>query len=293
MLPNDILDTGHLGENYKVLNRVPFSSLIANPFNGPRDLGFKLSDQKTTSTAVIVDTETTGLDHRSAEVIEIGMLLVGLDTNNELCEIIAGLNAMQQPSAPLPDIIKEITGLTDEELRGHIFDKEEVQRFMLRGDMVIAHNAGFDRPFYEKTFGDTGKVWACSSRGDIDWKHLGYKSSALERILAEQGFFYEAHRASVDCAATAWALFHEPKALAQLISNSKQPQFLIRAIGAPFNVKDSLKAIGYFWNAPSKVWEKEVIGKITVAKAMTALDEIYDSRLAKLVERKPENKYRA
>ena len=293
MLPSDILQAEHLGANYRVLSRVPFSTQIADPFTGPREFGFKLTDEKTVSTAVIVDTETTGLDHRTDEVIEIGMLLVGFDKDHQLCEIIAGLNDLQQPSQPLPDIIKQVTGLTDEELRGHSFDKEAVQRFMLRGDIVIAHNAGFDRPFYEKTFGDTGKIWACSSRGDIDWRGLGYKSSGLEQILAAQGFFYDAHRASVDCAATAWALFREPKALAQLISNAQQPQFLIRAVGAPFSVKDDLKANGYFWNAPAKVWEKEVVGHEAAANTLKSLDEIYDSRNAKLVERKPETKYRA
>jgi len=40
--------------------------------------------------------------------------------------------------------------------------------------------------------------WGCSF-ADIDWKKEGHGSSKLEYLAMEKGWFYEAHRAEVDC----------------------------------------------------------------------------------------------
>ncbi|MCV6022403.1 DNA polymerase III subunit epsilon, partial [Escherichia coli] len=73
--------------------------------------------------------------------------------------------------------------------------------------LVVAHNAQFDRPFFEKRFAALGHLsWACSASG-IDWKALGFESRKLEYLLLRLGWFYEGHRAATDCLAMAW-LFH-------------------------------------------------------------------------------------
>ena len=46
--------------------------------------------------------------------------------------------------------------------------------------LVIAYNAGFDRPFLELRFGVFASLpWGCSYR-DVPWKDFGHASASLE-----------------------------------------------------------------------------------------------------------------
>jgi DNA polymerase-3 subunit epsilon len=126
-------------------------------------------------------------------------------------------------------------------------------------DVVVAHNAAFDRPFVEArwpVFAD--KAWACSFAG-MDWKAQGSGSAKLEFLASESGWFYDAHRAQVDCHALLQVLTatlkDSPKTrLLHLIEGSAQSRYKLRAMGAPFEAKDSLKARGYRWDAEGRVW---------------------------------------
>ena len=65
--------------------------------------------------------------------------------------------------------------------------------------LVIAHNAEFDRKFAEKAFDVfTMKVWACSMT-QILWAEESFESPKLEYLAMKSGFFYDGHRAAVDC----------------------------------------------------------------------------------------------
>lgn len=291
MLPMD-----HLGDDYKVLNRVPYSSQVANLGVGIFDLNISLSDNDNpVMLMAVVDTETTGLDTKRDEIIELGIITVGINKDGEICRLVRLLNMLQEPSKPLEPIITEVTGLTDAELKGHRIDVEQVAVFMTGVDMIAAHNAAFDRPFFDRCIYPTVVPWVCTSRGgEIDWKQFGHDSSKLETILHKQGFFYDAHRASVDCMATAWALSWEPEALAMLFERAKMPTYEIRAIGSPFSVKDELKANQFMWDAPNKVWVKTVVGAEARQQTLEFINEVYGgAKFAKVIEHSPMNKYRA
>ena len=65
-------------------------------------------------------------------------------------------------------------------------------------DLIIAHNAQFDRTFFERTFHSVlAKAWGCSIY-DIDWSFEGISNHKLEYIAYKYGFFYEGHRAFTD-----------------------------------------------------------------------------------------------
>jgi len=123
----------------------------------------------------------------------------------------------------------------------------------------VAHNAGFDRPFVEARFpGFAAKAWACSF-ADIDWKAAGAGSSKLSALAQDQGWFYDAHRARVDCHALLQVLTRPVGAgvltgLSQLITAASRPSYKLRATGSPFESKDQLKGRGYRWDADAKVW---------------------------------------
>lgn len=51
---------------------------------------------------VILDTETTGLNHRKDEIIEIGTIAFTFDLLGSIGDVIAVYGGLQQPSAPIP-----------------------------------------------------------------------------------------------------------------------------------------------------------------------------------------------
>lgn len=209
---------------------------------------------------LILDTETTGLSHDSDRIIELAMLLVSVDTATGRpfgpVEIFEGF---EDPGMPIPEVAKQVTGITDEMVRGQRLDEARVQALIERADLVVAHNAGFDRPFVEARFpGFAHKPWACSF-ADIDWKAQGAESAKLGALAQDRGWFYDAHRALVDCHALLQVLA-SPQAdgsgtgLARLIAAASRPSYKLRATGAPFEAKDLLKARGYRWDAAARVW---------------------------------------
>jgi DNA polymerase-3 subunit epsilon len=125
-------------------------------------------------------------------------------------------------------------------------------------DVVIAHNAGFDRPFVQASIPAFAQLnWACSW-ADFDWKALGHGSAKLEALALDAGWFYDAHRAEVDChallAVISQPIASTPTALAALLQAAQQTHYKVQAIGAPFDAKDALKTRGYRWNADQRHW---------------------------------------
>ncbi len=94
--------------------------------------------------AIILDTETTGLLQTGRpleaqpQIIEIGAMRV--EDEKVLSQLI-------NPGCPLPDIIKKITGIKDEDLVNKPTFKEFLPKlieFFQDIDMLICHNAPFD-----------------------------------------------------------------------------------------------------------------------------------------------------
>ena len=149
----------------------------------------------------------------------------------------------------------------DADVAGKRLDMQRVADMLEGVDLVIAHNAGFDRPFCEARcalFQDM--AWACSV-ADLDWKAQGRRSQKLESLAWDLGVFYDAHRADMDCHALLAVLTAPlPKdparcAMSTLIAASRQAAYRLSATGAPFETKDRLKARGYRWNGEQRVWQ--------------------------------------
>jgi len=61
----------------------------------------------------MVDTETTGLDHRRNEIIELGMVAFTYDDGG-IREVINVFSQLQEPSEPISSEVIRITGITDD-----------------------------------------------------------------------------------------------------------------------------------------------------------------------------------
>ena len=91
---------------------------------------------------------------------------------------------------------------------------------ILRGDpVIIAHNARFDRPFFEKIFLDDCHEWACSMQY-CDWPGREFSGRGLGVLLQQEGYFFDAHRAYMDCLAVAALLRVVPGSLAEILAPS-------------------------------------------------------------------------
>jgi len=230
-----------------------------------------------TRLGLVLDTETTGLDPKRHKVIEIGMRLFeysvsneddqvgGMDLGDVVCNVVDEYDAVQDPGEPLSQTIREITGLTDADLAGQRIDVARVHEIMSRAGIVIAHNAGFDRPFVDRLFRAAGMtpppvVWACSDI-QIDWRGHGLPTSKLDVLCPFHGFYGVAHRAGPDAASLLQLLSmrnYETREtyLHELLTVSREPWERIAATNAPYEAKDVLKRRRYNWSPSAKVWSR-------------------------------------
>ncbi|UVC12175.1 hypothetical protein IHQ71_29480 (plasmid) [Rhizobium sp. TH2] len=128
---------------------------------------------------VILDTETTGFDHRKDEIIEIGAIAFTFDHAGNIGDVTGLYGGLQQPTVPIPADVIKLTGVTDDTVAGQAIDLAALRDLIDPADLVIAHNAGFDRPFCEAVspiFAD--KAWACSN-SVIQWAARGYEGTKL------------------------------------------------------------------------------------------------------------------
>lgn len=220
--------------------------------------------------AVALDTETTGRDQAVDKIIELGMVSFAYHKRTGVfLTALARFNQLEDPQMTIPEAATQVNGITDEMVRGMRIDDAAVQQMVEQADFVIAHNAAFDRGFCERRFPVfKGMRWACSL-SQVDWAGAGIGSAKLEFIAYRLGFFYDAHRAEMDCLALLNALRQplpttpEATALQQVIENFKQDGRRIWAVGAPFDAKDLLKVRGYRWSdgtkpGAEKAWVTEV-----------------------------------
>lgn len=228
---------------------------------------------------VIVDTETTGLNHARDEVIEIGAVAFTYNDEGMIGDVVGVYSGLRQPSAPIPPEITRLTGITDDMVAGQQIDIAALNLLIEPADVVIAHNARFDRPFCEKLSPSfIPKAWACSV-SEIRWADLGFEGSKLGYLVGQSGLFHEGHRATDDCHALLEVLARSTgrgrsAPFSELLRSSARSRVRIFAENSPFDMKDHLKTRGYRWSDGSdgrpKAWWIEVD------------EELYDEELCYL-----------
>lgn len=235
--------------DYRVLRRLQPTLQFPPPASGARLI-----------TIILLDTETTGLDASKNAIIELALLRVQVDVaTGKPVGAVQVYDGLQDPGHPIPPEVVQLTGIRDQDVAGQQLDEARIAELLNGVDWVIAHNAGFDRPFFELRLPQYRDVqWACSV-SDINWKAYGRSSAKLEMLALAHGWFYDAHRAEVDCHALLAVLAQSlpqqgTTALATLLTQAAAPSYRLFATGAPFEAKDALKARGYRWNGEARVW---------------------------------------
>ena len=171
---------------------------------------------------IYLDTETTGMDADEDEIIELALVPFEFDKAGNIYRLLPAYNAFQDPGLPIPEIITQITGITDDMVKGQSIDLEQVSKMLSEAVIFIAHKFGF---------------------------------------------FYEGHRATIDCQAGIEILSRKfpvsgDPVLSHLLKSARRTDIRLWAEGAPFDRKDVLKKRGYRWspgeNGKRKAWYKDL-----------------------------------
>lgn len=239
--------------------------------------------------AIFLDVETTGLDPSRHEIIELAMVPFTYAQDGRLFSVGVAFQSLREPSHPIPPEVTAITGIDDDMVAGQSINVADVSAFISDADLIIAHNAGFDRRFMEIFCTDfMHKPWACSM-AQVDWQAEGFETLKLTWLAATAGFFYDKHRAVHDCHAAIELLARPlPKsgqpAMRQLLEQARAPSWRIWASHAPFEMKDALKARGYRWNGDGvgamRAWTRDVPDAAKEDEIHFLQTEIYGREIA-------------
>jgi DNA polymerase-3 subunit epsilon len=258
--------------DYKILRRL----VPRNPTPAPAAYTGKIG--------IILDFETTGLDSSKDEIVEAACVKFRYSATDEITGVSDIFHAYNEPSVPISALVTELTGITNEMVAGHRLDIAVLKAFVADADIIIAHNAGFDRKFAERLSRIfEHKHWACTQT-EIDWRKHGFGGAKLGYLLADIGYFHKAHRAIDDCRALVEILAYPLPATArsvftELLDCARRTTVRVWAQGSPFDLKDTLKARGYHWNDGSdgrpKSWFIDVAEDRRDAELSYLKKEIY------------------
>ncbi len=108
-------------------------------------------DGSATARGVVVDVETTGLDTVRDRIIEFcGVPFEFEKESGRILAVEEPVTFLQDPGRPIPAEVTRLTGITDDMVAGKAIDEEAVGAMLADVGLVIAHNAGFDRPFVDR-----------------------------------------------------------------------------------------------------------------------------------------------
>ncbi|TCU51416.1 DNA polymerase-3 subunit epsilon [Novosphingobium sp. PhB57] len=227
----------------------------------------------------MLDVETTGLDQENDRIIELAVQRFRFDDAGRIVQVGQPRVWREDPGTLLDPRIVKLTGLTNEMLEDQVIDESLAFDILSSADLIIAHNAAFDRPFVDRRLPAVrGKPWACSM-AEPDWLELGFDGRALAHLVYQCGWFYEGHRAENDILALLYLLAHGlpggVTVLAKLLECSQRPSYQVNAIDAPFEAKDLLKARGYRWNAAMRFWSREIAQADRTGETAWLMSEVY------------------
>lgn len=126
-------------------------------------------DEPFSGTFVCFDIETTGLSPLRDKITEIGAVRV---VNGEITDT---FSTFADPGMPIPAKITQLTGITDEMVKGAPSQSDAVSAFLaFAGDSVlVAHNAPFDTSFIRR---------ACENM-HVDYRYTSVDTVAIARAI--------------------------------------------------------------------------------------------------------------
>lgn len=213
--------------------------------------------------AVFIDFETTGFDEKKDEVIEVAFISVLFDDEYNLLKVVDKYNEFQEPNEPISEFITNLTSITNEIVKGKVIDWSIVENALEQADIIIAHNAQFDKKWALKyTNLDPKKKWACSV-DLIDWKlKYGTKNAKLETLKKSYKIKSgKSHRAIGDVITLVKLLKQQGKQgtfFQELYNNFHEKHVRMICHGVKYDDKELIKQFGFRWFGKDKYWYKNI-----------------------------------
>lgn len=246
-----------------------------------------------------LDTETTGTNIKQDKIIEIALKVIEINkiTGGDI-KVIDAYESLQDPGIPIPKSASEINGIYDDDVKNQKIDWNQVNQLINNSQLVVAHNAKFDRPFVDR-YSETSKnnkIWACSIN-DINWMDRGFKNTKQELLCIWHGFYYESHRAMVDVDALIHLVsnsnYEKDNPITELIHNARKSQCVSYAFNAPIRNKDILKSNKYYWDPNKKVWHRTIERSQLEDERKWLEKNVYDGNFTgQFIEITPADKYK-
>lgn len=219
--------------------------------------------------ALIIDTETTGLDPSKHAVIEVAAIVYDLDhaTYTDCFSTLLPADSNEAEAINgIPEAVLREAGslsLAPADTWGSI------RQIASMADVILAHNAEFDRAFVQIGTGGPlrrgsgeGSIsgpeipWVCT-KDDIAWpKQFNQGMSLVPLALAHGLGVGSAHRAMDDAMLIARLLMRVAEMgvdLQELIARGMRPKIRVVSM-APFSDRETVKSYGFRWSPERKVW---------------------------------------
>ena len=196
----------------------------------------------------LLDTETTSLEPPPiGKTVEVAVMLFDVRHAQAVASFASLIRSDSNEAQSVNGIPAEmLSDLQDPELVWRA-----VRWVIGRADIVIAHNAEFDRKFVP----DLGKPWVCSEN-DIQWPGRARGGSLAHLALSLGLGVASAHRAAADVDTLArifTRLAEMGHALEPILIRAMRPKVMCHSL-APFEKKDEVKAAGFRWDPDGKMW---------------------------------------
>ena len=229
--------------------RIP--TVATAPADGPPEL-----PRSSAQRLLILDTETTGLDPRQHQCIEVGAVLFDVPRRAVLSQISFLLPCDQNPARSVNGIDPEVSRLPQPWPQA----LECFEAMLAAADVVLAHNAAFDRQWFgQGPLPAIDKPWLCSME-DLRWpaeRQLRATPSVRDLALAYGVPVWAAHRALTDCIYLA-QVFERCPELERLLQAGLEPRRLYRA-RLSYEERHKAREAGFRWNEPiSGAWSRRL-----------------------------------
>jgi len=236
------------------------SALDENGWRSMMSLGEKELRRSKVKLAV-VDVETTGLNPEENELIGLSVVCVEVDrVTGEFLEVLGSYSGQHEPTQPMSPAIEQITGIRAKDLVGMRLDLARINALLEGCELILAHNAAFDRaflaphvPLFEQF------TWACSLR-DIDWFGTEQQPKAsIDYLLSLYDLKESSGTPADDCRALIQILGRPlpvscHTGFAALLASANMPQYRYVVPDPGADSRSALMELGFSFDPEANAW---------------------------------------
>lgn len=107
---------------------------IINKYHKPEGYNTDSSTDKKLI-GVFLDIEATGLFYATDKLIELGMVKFEYTEDGRIFRLLDEFNRYKDPGMPIPEAITKLTGITNDMVKGHQINVEEVDSYLIEEEI--------------------------------------------------------------------------------------------------------------------------------------------------------------